>query len=80
VYVTLIVSPEVTVLEPAVNAPMLNKVPVVLSIAVDPPTLMNAPYTVPELVMLNTTAALVDRTAGLAVVEAEKLGVLRVPE
>jgi hypothetical protein len=30
--------------------------------------------------MLNTTAALVDRTEGFAVVDAEKLGVLRVPE
>jgi hypothetical protein len=78
--VTLIVSPEVTVLEPAVNAPILNKVPVVLSIAVEPPTLMKAPHTVPELVMLNTTAALVDKTEGFAVVAAEKLGVLRVPE
>ena len=76
----LTVSPEVTVLEPAVNAPILNKVPVVLSIAVDPPTLINAPYTVPDPVMLNTTAALVDRTEGLALVAAEKAGVLRVPE
>jgi hypothetical protein len=74
------VSPEVTVLEPAVNAPILNKVPVVLSIAVDPPTLINAPHTVPELVMLNTTAAEVDNTEGFAVVAAENYGVLRVPE
>jgi hypothetical protein len=74
------VSPEVTVLEPAVNAPILNSTPVVLSIAVDPPTLMKAPYTVPELVILKTTAALVDKTDGFAVVAAEKLGVLRVPE
>ena len=77
---TLIVSPDVTVFEPAVKSPAENKVPVVLSIVDDPPMLINAPATVPEPVMLNTTAALVDSTEGLAVVAALKAGVLRVPE
>ena len=79
-YVTLIVSPLDTVLEPAEKSPALNKIPVVLSIVDDPPTLMNAPATVPELVMLNTTAAEVDKTAGLALVTALKDGVFLVPE
>ena len=51
VYVTLIVSPDVTVLDPAVKLPAENKVPVVLSIVDEPPTLINAPVTVPELVI-----------------------------
>jgi hypothetical protein len=76
----LIVSPDVTVLEPAVKSPAENRTPVVLSIVAEPPTLINAPATVPELVILNTTAEEVDLTAGLAEVEAEKTGVLRVPE
>jgi hypothetical protein len=80
VYVTLSVSPEVTVFDPAVKSPALNSTPVVLSIVAEPPTLIKHPATVPEPVMLNTTAALVDRTDGFAVVAAEKDGVLRVPE
>lgn len=74
------VSPDVTVFEPAVKSPAENKVPVVLSIADVPPMLMKAPATVPEPVILKTTAALVDKTEGLAVVAALKAGVLRVPE
>lgn len=73
-------SPLLTVFDPAVKFPALNNVPVVLSIVDEPEALMNAPYTVPELVMLNTTDALVANTAGLAVVVVVKLGVLRVPE
>jgi len=78
--VTLIVSPDVTVFDPAVKSPAENKTPVVLSIVDDPPTLMNAPATVPELVIENTTTALVVRTEGLADVAELKVGVLRVPE
>jgi hypothetical protein len=63
-----------------VKSPAENKTPVVLSIVEEPPTLINAPATVPEPVIVNTTAADVDLTAGLAEVEAEKDGVLRVPE
>ena len=74
------VSPEVTVFEPAVKSPAENRTPVVLSIVEEPPTLMNAPATVPEPVIENTTAAEVAFTAGLAEVDAEKAGVLRVPE
>ena len=74
------VSPDVTVFEPAVKSPAENKVPVVLSIVEEPPMLMNAPATVPEPVMENTTAALVVSTEGLADVAALNAGVLRVPE
>jgi hypothetical protein len=42
------VSPDVTVLEPAVKLPAENNVPVVLSIVDEPPILINAPVTVPE--------------------------------
>ena len=54
--------------------------PVVLSTVAEPATLMKAPATVPEPVIENTTAALVDLTDGLAVVEALNEGVLRDPE
>ena len=62
------------------KSPAENKVPVVLSIVEEPPMLMNAPATVPELVIENTTAALVVSTEGLADVAALNAGVLRVPE
>ena len=62
------------------KSPAENKVPVVLSIVEEPPMLMNAPATVPEPVMENTTAALVVSTEGLADVAALNAGVLRVPE
>ena len=42
--------------------------------------MINAPATVPELVILNVTAALVVNTDGLADVAELKVGVLRVPE
>ena len=73
-------SPDDTVLEPAEKSPALNKIPVVLSIVDEPPTLMNAPATVPDPVILNTTAAEVTKTEGLAVVGVVKLGVFLVPE
>ena len=79
-YVTLIVSPDVTVLEPAVKLPALNNVPVVLSIVEDPPILINAPVTSPEPVIENTTADAVDNTEGLADVAELNDGVFLVPE
>ena len=79
-YVTLIVSPDVTVLDPAVKLPALNKTPVVLSIVAEPPTLINAPVTVPEPVIENTTAADVDSTDGLADVAELNVGVFLLPE
>ena len=79
-YVTLIVSPDVTVLEPAVKLPAENNVPVVLSIVAEPPILINAPVTVPEPVIENTTAADVDSTDGLADVAELNDGVFLLPE
>ena len=79
-YVTLIVSPDVTVLEPAVKLPAENNVPVVLSIVAEPPILINAPVTVPEPVIENTTAALVESTEGLADVAELNDGVFLLPE
>jgi hypothetical protein len=74
------VSPDVTVLEPAVKLPAENNVPVVLSIVDEPPILINAPVTVPEPVIENITAALVDSTDGLAFVAVLNVGVFLVPE
>jgi hypothetical protein len=55
VYDTLKVSPEVTVLLPAVKSPAENNVPVVSSLVAEPPMLMKQPATVPEPVIENTS-------------------------